>query len=263
MSGVAWRRVAISPEHDLEILRPSSLPKKERFETVEAARDVTSRCVIPALEKFAPRVAEAVDDCINAGEPCSLPFCGVCARSYRRYVAGETLRIFEEQGGVAETATVYLNSIAEDELGKVDLIAEREALRKRLQRAGFERSCIIGGVEVGFSAKNLTWILHAHLMVINAPAGAWDNLECTLASSGVHDPLRYAPVNDPVAQLSYLHKFFTYHRPGKSHGNERARAFPLKPPQMCELASWQMRYHFQDFTFCYGIRRRHGRFCRS
>ena len=44
------------------------------------------------------------------------------------------------------------------------------------------------------------------------------------------------PLRNPVAQISYLQKFSTYHRPGQLGFSSRGRAYPMKPKQLGQLA---------------------------
>ncbi|MGI8570779.1 MAG: hypothetical protein ACR2KT_17910 [Methylocella sp.] len=98
------------------------------------------------------------------------------------------------------------------------------------------------------------------MLSLGASEQAWEYLEKRMSKYEIHDPLRRTPVKDPKKQLSYLQKFHTYHRPGTPHGNNPAHAVPLKKDQLCELASWVCGHDFPDFTFCFGVRRRHGHF---
>jgi len=53
-------------------------------------------------------------------------------------------------------------------------------------------------------------------------------------------------------------KFVTYHRPGKNGREGRARAHPLPPDRLAELAKWWSKNQLSDFVFLYGARRRWG-----
>jgi hypothetical protein len=258
-----WRDRNIPEEYDLSLLLPPTLEKGKRFETPADAAEITAKYTMPALRRSAPRIAEAIEDCLNDGAPCGQPVCAVCARAYRRYSGAETLRLYEGHTGSAATCTIFLEKIPAGRLSEVDLVPTHDALRKRFQRAGFLNMPIAGGTEVGYRASADDWILHAHLLVLGASQIEWINLERASAKGDVHDALRIAPVTDPIEQISYLQKFHTYHRPGKTRGKRRARAYPLKKNQLCELACWAARYNFDNFTFCAGVRRRHGRLCLS
>jgi hypothetical protein len=98
-------------------------------------------------------------------------------------------------------------------------------------------------------------LLHAHLLAIGVPKAAWDKLDDTWADSG-SDPIQPVELCDPAEQLSYLVKFHTYHKPGQSRANRRARAYPLPPDRLAELATWSSQYRFQDFLFVYGKQKR-------
>ena len=70
-----------------------------------------------------------------------------------------------------------------------------------------------------------------------------------LAATGRADPLDVEDLNDPERQISYMFKFVTYHRPGKIGRDGRARAYPLPPDRLAELATWWWKYQFSDFVF--------------
>ena len=73
---------------------------------------------------------------------------------------------------------------------------------------------------------------------------------------GSADPIQTDELRDLRKQLSYLVKFHTYHRPGQSRANRRARAYPLPPDRLAEFASWCSQYRLEDFLFVYGRRKR-------
>jgi hypothetical protein len=101
-------------------------------------------------------------------------------------------------------------------------------------------------------------VLHVHLLAIRVPQEAWDSLEEKLATTGRADPLDVDDLNDPERQISYSFKFVTYHRPGKNGREGRARAHPLPPDRLAELAKWWSKNQLSDFVFLYGARRRWG-----
>jgi hypothetical protein len=91
------------------------------------------------------------------------------------------------------------------------------------------------------------------------PQEAWDSLEEKLAATGRADPLDVDDLNAPKRQISSSFKFVTYRRPGKTGPEGRARAYPLPPDRLAELATWWSKNQFSDLVFLYGARRRGGR----
>ncbi len=71
-----------------------------------------------------------------------------------------------------------------------------------------------------------------------SPRPLWGKLEEAWANSGTADPIQTDELRDLGEQLSYLIKFHTYHKPGQSRANRRARACPLPPDRLAELATW-------------------------
>ena len=65
-------------------------------------------------------------------------------------------------------------------------------------------------------------------------------------------------LRDPAAQISYLLKFTTFHRPGSQNGSRRPRAVPLPDDALKQLTLWRARHGFFDFLFMIGLRRRGG-----
>jgi hypothetical protein len=76
------------------------------------------------------------------------------------------------------------------------------------------------------------------------------------AKSRAADPILRDDLRDLPKQLSYLVKFHTDHKPGESRANRRARAYPLPPDRLAELATWSSQYRLEDFLFVYGKRKR-------
>ncbi len=115
---------------------------------------------------------------------------------------------------------------------------------------------MVGGTEARYRAIDSSWLVHGHLLVVDAPAGAIDALKRTFDSGPVKYPVVSQDLVDPVDQLSYLQKFTTYHRPGEQTSTTRPRAYPLPPRPLLELLRWMAGYRFDDFRFLYGARRR-------
>lgn len=258
-SPAIWLNYKLPQSLDIALLRPRNLPKGQRFETERDARKTAEKNIIPALRATMPSIAQKITDCVEGDEYCLLPICPACSRHYRRFRTGEFLRIYGLMPDGAQTATIYLETYEAGELRNASIHRAHESFRKKLQRSGFGAAILIGGTEVTYRQEPHDWLLHLHLLALNVPQQAWTNLEGMMRKSKVHDPLRCEPVSEPIDQLSYLQKFHTYHRPGKTRGKSRARPYPLKNNELGELASWACNYEFSDFTFCFGARRHHGR----
>ena len=81
-----------------------------------------------------------------------------------------------------------------------------------------------------------------HLLAIGVTEADWDRLDEAWADSGTGDPIKADELRDLGKQLSYLIKFHTYHKPGQSSANRRARAYRLPPDRLAELATWSSQY---------------------
>ena len=232
------------------------------FETeVDVYERATAR-IVPDLCNRMPTTANKIAACAEGKKQCLLPICPICARHYRRYFISEVFRLYMENPNGAQTATVYLEEYETGKLKDASLKRAHARFRKRLERCGFGGAIVIGGTELTYRHATNDWLLHLHLLSFGAPEQAWENLEQLMSKYGIHDPLRRKPVQDQdhIEQLSYIQKFHTYYRAGTPNGNNRARSYPLKNPQLCELASWACKHDFPDFTFCFGVKRRHGHF---
>lgn len=267
----SWIRLDIPESRDIALLRPVNSSKGKPFETKDEVYDRANNLIVPTLRDRLPSIASRIEQCENCPkgiasngiENCLLPICPICARHYRRYFFSEVLRIYKENRNGAQTATIYLGEYRSGTLKGVSLKTIHDRFRHQLLRCDFSGAILIGGTEVTYRHDKNDWLLHLHLLALGASQKAWDNLENKLSKYGVRDPLRLKPINNCIKQLSYLQKFFTYHRPGTHWGNNPARAIPLKKDQLCELASWACKHEFTDFTFCFGVTRRHGHFYKT
>ena len=255
-----WIDCKLDGKFDIAALRPPKSPKGVRFETEVDVRETAEKHIIPGLRIRMPATAERIAECLDDKERCLLPICPICARHYRRFFISEVLQIYTKSPNGAKTATVYLDTYKAGALSNASLGTVHARFRKQLELSGFGGAVIIGGTEVTFRPVQKDWLLHLHLLSLGASEEAWERLENKLSKYRVHDPLCRKPVRhqDHIDQLSYLQKFHTYYRAGTPNGNERARPYPFKKPQLCELAFWSCKYKFPDFTFCYGAQKRHG-----
>jgi hypothetical protein len=253
-----WRTVQIPSTRDIRRLAPPSLPRNERFETmadVHARKDK----LIQILEGHEPDIADALHSCAPVSR-CLLPGCPECSRRYRGYLFSETTRVNAlPLAGPREFVTVYLDTVPAGSLSRVSIKDEHLKFRKRLERLGFQGSLLIGGTEVAWKAAERVWILHLHVLAIGVDPAAWERLRDNMGNTGRSIPLRREPLRNAVRPLSYLQKFVTLHRPGRSFGGKPATAYPLKAPQVAELCSWWANHRLEDFMFLFGARRRGAR----
>jgi hypothetical protein len=257
-----WIDCDIPKERDIALLRPATLSKGKRFETEHDVYE-TANTIVCNLQGRLWSIARKVEECVDGVQNCLLPICPICARHYRRYFFSEVLQIYSEELTGAQSATVYLETYEAGTLSNASIKTAHEKFQKQLRRSGFGGAILIGGTEVTYQPETKDWLLHLHLLSLAASQQAWKTLERPLSKYAVRDPLRVKSINDHIEQLSYLQKFHTYYRAGTPNGNSRTPPYPLKKAQLCELASWACNHEFTDFTFCFGVRRRYGRFCKT
>ena len=199
------------------------------------------------------RAISGCDDC----EPCGEILCPSCARQYRLWLVPELLHFFPV-GRPAFVATILLVVVPGPSLHKIDLKTIHDRVRKRLLRAGF--TAAIGGTEADFKVHEDRWVVHVHLLIVGDIDEAKPRLKKAFPDIGLGRPVFCRRLENPVAQISYLQKFHTFHRPGSPGFSGRGRAYPLKPQQVVQLAKWTERRRFEDFLFLLGLRRRGSRF---
>jgi hypothetical protein len=222
-------------------------PRRETRADAERLNDDQLHVLLPRL----PAVGGALLQCDGAKHRCGLPICAVCARDYRVGPIAQLHALAHAYLGPHEVATIYLKFFPPGSLAVADLPRTREMFRKRLDRAGFKRAIVAGGIEVAWQENHQRWLLHAQVLALRVAADAWDQLEADLKHSGTAYPVRVLPLRDPDEQLSYCIKFVTYHQPGRAYR-------PLPADRLVELAAWQSQSRFEDFLFAYGARRRGG-----
>jgi hypothetical protein len=245
-----------SPRH----LRPSiaSSVDSELWPGIETEAEAEARDEdrADALWSRVPEVARKLARCDGDSRPCQLPICAVCTRLYRIDLYLQLRELAASCGGPHMIATIYLDRFPAGQLVKANLKREHDFLRKRFDRAGLTGSTLVGGTEVAWQAQHQRWLLHAHLLAIDVPKTAWGKLDKAWANSGTGDPIQTDELRDLGEQLSYLVKFHTYHKPGESRANRRARAYPLPRDRLVEFARWSSQYRLEDFLFVYGKRKR-------
>jgi hypothetical protein len=205
-----------------------------------------------------PAIAVALEACC-AKAPCGLLICAECSEKARSPYIAELLRIEDMYQGPHEIGTVFLAAYPPGSLISGDIKREQDLLRKQLHRNGFTGSLAMGGTEAAWSERQRLWIVHVHFLAIGVSDEAWRELGTALQKSGLKFPLKRQALNNVEVQISFLQKFVSYHRPGSFSGSGRAKAIPLPPDRLAELARWWGQYTFDDFPFLFGARRRGGR----
>jgi hypothetical protein len=190
-------------------------------------------------------------------DPCAEILCPPCARRYRLWLTSMLLDL-AAQGPPAFIATILLEAVKGPALKKVEAGVLHERVRKRLIRAGVKAA--IGGTEASYEAKENRWIIHLHLLVFESLEHGRSKLREAFSDSNLHRAVVCQRLRNAIAQISYLQKFQTYHRPGQPGPSNRGRAYPMKPEQIDQLSGWTRNLRFEDFLFVLGLRRRGERF---
>ena len=243
---------------DIAKLRPRSLPAGAHFETKSDARKLIGRYA-QALRrrglKRDLRRAKELSACRRQNDVhCRLPSCPLCARKYRRWLFSQGFPLAQKNVGKGKILTIYLAEFPLGQLHRADVSKLHSMLRARLRRAGFTGAVIVGGTEVQYRARDQSWLVHVHLLAVDASEQAIAKLRKTFETT------KYAFVaqelRDPIEQVSYLQKFSTFHRPGKHVSGSRARAYPLPKKPLLEVLHWLSKRRFDELQFLFGARRR-------
>jgi hypothetical protein len=205
-----WRRKVPPAKYDVSLLRPETLPKGKRFETVQDERRESKRseALLRSTGDGNLDLAETLRDCRNGLYHCDQPFCPICARIFRRWLTGRLLRSVGSLTSV-KIYTVLLQEAPSENLAELDPAPFFHLLRKRLQRAGLNVP-VIGGFEVVYKAKRKVWILHINLVIVGGKQSAHEAFKETFDNGEFDRPIISAELNDPEEQLSYVSKFATY-----------------------------------------------------
>jgi hypothetical protein len=248
-----------TPQYDIRLLRPHTLPLGERFETLEDvdkySRDSEEKLALSDRREHR-RLADSLNECRTSDRNCGSPSCPICARLFRIWFIAELLRIIDS----VRTAPVYILTtlLAEAPYNAIDLLNVKTydaTLRKRLSRSGLDDAAVTGGYEIIYRAGPKTWLLHANLLIIGGKVSAIERFQTTFSNSYIARPVVLQPLRDIPRQLSYILKFATYHRPFTQCGSIKSPALPLNPKEHCALVSWMAQWKFQDFMFLFNARR--------
>jgi hypothetical protein len=253
-----WQDVPIPKSRDVSLLRPPTLPRGQRFETLADAAKI-DQANIDRLLNSRPDLAAEIERCDEEGEGAALPISARAACRYRRYFTAELLRVAREIEGPHQIATIFLRRFPPGELGAANLELAHEALRKTVQRSGFQGSVLIGGTEIAWLNHHSRWILHVHLLAIRVRKADWDRLRKSLPDATPATALKFQALKDFAKQLSYCQKLNSGHKPGKRGPDGGADTYRLPTERLIEWAEWMAKRSFEDFAFLFGARRRAGR----
>jgi hypothetical protein len=236
------------------LLKPADLAKGERFETIDDARAESWRSTQLLGANRKSLATEYLSECRAGYYNCEQTYCPLCARAFRRWFIGETLRIVDQCGGPSLVMTVLLAKSRN--IGELDPGDYRQKIRHQLTRAGLEKAEVIGGFEIVYRARDKSWILHVNLLVLGYTELAINAFEKSLASTEFSRPVKTVPLKNDAEQLSYLLKFTTYHRPlVQSCSKRRSPAKPLNRREHVVLVTWMSRNKLADMMFLHGVRR--------
>lgn len=255
-----WLTMEPDSRYDLAILRPASLRRGQRFETVADADEYTARHVGRLRELKQPwsrRVARVISRCEEVpGEQCGQTLCSQCGRGFRRWLSGEVLRVNDEDPRSKRVVTVLLASVRRRDLPDLAIKPFHDLLRKRLKRAGLTDVTVIGGLEAAWKASKRRFVLHAHLYLLGATDAMVGELRKVCRRSGFKKAIKDQSWRRPATQASYLFKINSIHRPGDQSGARKPRAYPLPDRAFVAWAAWLSTFRFEDLLFLSGARRR-------
>ena len=145
-----WQRKSPSRRHDIAVLRPECLPRGRRFETIADARRESER----SQRLLASGVnAEFLAECRAGYYQCNKTYCPICARVFRRWFIAELLRVIEPESRTIHISTILLEAAGRSRIDDLDPRPYRHLLRKRLERAGLNKTIVIGGFEIFYRAE--------------------------------------------------------------------------------------------------------------
>jgi hypothetical protein len=252
-----WRRAIPAAPFDIAKLRPKTLPRGERFETRRDSRKESLRSeVLLATRPRGKAYGVSLQECREGHYHCERTYCPGCARTFRRYITGETLRLHSESNTKVWVLVILLEAAPRGKLQDLQIDRYRHSLRKRLDRAGLAHVPVVGGFEMIYRARSKEWVLHINLVMFGGDEKAIAKFEEGFRDDDLYRPVERVLVEDPAEQLSYVLKFMTYHRPHQQRGPKKAKAVPLNPAEHLELVRWMDQYEFSDHLFLVNARRR-------
>jgi hypothetical protein len=248
-----WRTRKPPRSCDMTFLKPPSLGKSKRFETIsdaiaeslrsEGVLKTTNRAILSQLY---------LHECRARYYHCEQIYCPLCSRAFRRWFIGEILRAANLCPNAGPVMTVLLAK--SQNVRDLDPADYRPLIRRRLDQAGLSRIPVIGGFENVYRAQDKSWVLHINLLFLGGTKLAFNKFEGLFASTPFGRPTKAVPLRDLPEQLSYLLKFTTYHRPLRQAGPKRSPAKPLNARDHVALVTWMSQFEFADMMFLYGVR---------
>jgi hypothetical protein len=249
-----WRRQRPPGEYDIALLRSPSLTKRERFETVIDATAESERSEnLLSNDRRSASAQITLKECRDGHYSCEKTFCPLCARVFRRWFIGQTLRVVAGSE-TNQIMTVLLNG--SQNIHDLDPSRYTNLIRKRLDQAGLGDVPVIGGFEIVYRARDKDWVLHINLLFVGTAKLALSEFEMKFTSNQLMRPTHTVSLNNVAEQLSYLLKFTTYHRPFHQVGHNRSPAKPLNTRQHAALINWMSRFAFKDMLFLHRVKRK-------
>src|SRR5712672_1934884 len=131
-----WRRTIPTAQFDIATLRPKALPRGERFETRRDAHEesVRSAALLPT-HRQGKSYGAYLQECRHGDYHCEKTYCPGCARTFRRYITGELLRLNAESKAKPSVMVILLEAAPRGSLQDLQIDRYRHSLRKRLVRA--------------------------------------------------------------------------------------------------------------------------------
>ena len=243
----------VPQEFDIARLRPEKLPRGARFETLadaRARRDIQ----LDRFERIAGlgHVADRLFGC-SAESPCAEMSCPICARLFRRWLISQALRPQHDLDLVV--LTIALELVASKKLRTLDLRVLKRRAAQCIRRAAPSARLVLGGIEADYRQNDDSFLVHADLLVPRLPRDELTALRSAFADIDVTRAVKRQLLRDPPAQISYMLKFTTFHRPGSQNGSRRPTAIPLPDQALKRLTLWRAQHGFLDFVFMLGLRR--------
>jgi hypothetical protein len=252
-----WRRTIPIATFDIAKLRLKTLARGERFETRSDSRRESLRSTeLLATQRRGRPYGVYLKECREGDYHCERTYCPGCARTFRRYITGELLRLHSESKTKTWILVVLLEAAPRGALQDIQIDRHRHSLRKRLDRAGLGHVPVVGGFEMIYRARLKEWVLHINLVMFGGEERAIAKFEEGFRNERLYRPVERTAVEDPAEQLSYVLKFTTYHRPHQQRGSKKSKAVPLNSSEHLELVRWMSRYEFSDHLFLFNARRR-------
>ena len=190
---------------DIARLRPDSLPRGDRFETVADAR-ARRDTELDHFKRIAglSHVADRLSSC-SAEYPCAEVSCAICGRLFRRWFTGQALR--HQRALALRVLTVALELVPSKRLPKCDLLALKRRAAQRLRRAAPSAEFVLGGIEAEYRQGDDAFMVHAHLLVSPLPRDELNALRSPFASIDVARSVKLQKLKDASFLSDQIHDF--------------------------------------------------------